>query len=1250
MKNIITTISFLMCFCALYSQTPNAQFTASSLTVCIGNPVSFTNQSTSPTPIINYTWDFGDGSSATTANTSHVYSAAGTYTVTLVVQNQSGNADAEVKTNYITVIPTPTATFTTSGNGCTVPFGVTFINGSTTGSGVTYAWNFGNGQNSTALNPPVVNYTTAGTYNVTLTVTNAGGCSATSTQSIVVSNYQAGIQGQASACVDQAVVFQSTATVGTNAWNWNSGAGQISTQQNPSFTYSTPGTYTVTLAAQNTASGCSGNATFEITILPKPVPSFSANPTSGCAPALITFTNTSTGGVGYQWNFGNGTTFNGQNPPIQTYSSNGSYSVTLNMVGDNGCSASTTLSNLINIANPSALFNAIPVNGCDPLSVTFTQNSTTPDPGSNPIVSWQWNFGNGNTFNGQTPPPQIYTVGVYDVSLIITTQSGCKDTLFQPGMIEVGLIDEVNFSVDPQVECAKTAIDFTNLTVINAPHNPSEVTYSWNFGDNGMSNDENPTHQYVSDTGYFDVKLIVDFRGCKDTLKLEDIVYIKAPIAAFDTPISLFCNPASFPVNVAVLDEAIHGVISDDVQMIWRWGDGTTTILGNAELDDADLGSTTHDYTNYGSYSIKQVIHNFTTGCSDSIMRMIYISRVDAAFTISNDSVCKNVPFQLTSSSTSWANPPTPHPLITWSYSMGNGTTVNNGPNPTYAYPQSGTFTIILTTTNNVGCSNTATFAPMSSLELPLASITADDNAGCVPFLVTFTNNSIVQGNGVPLESFLFTFSDNGSTQSTTNVGTSVTHTFITEGNFNVSLVATDEFGCNSLPVSTPIVITKPIANFTIPQVVCDEELVNTSNTSTGANPLSYEWFIDGNANSTSLNVSTFFDETASATSSHVVHDFLLIVTDVNGCKDTLEQEVVISTPFAQIDYELSGASVNENGDFTCPPVFGNYTDETNSFGDIVSWGWVFGDGKQSSLQNPTNTYVFAGTYSISLSVTDEFGCVSDTTLVDYLTISGPTGEPDWFTVPDECGQNINFILNNPENVVDVIWNPGDGSSIDTTNFYLHVYQNIQSYYPTVTLIDANGCQIIYPMDTVVIPETGLNAFFVPNSAVLSLGETFVFDDQSSASVPIVSWSWTFGNGNDTTLNNDASQTQSYLLGGNKVITLTVVDDNGCVDSYQVIIYVDPNFEMPNVFTPNGDGSNDVFTLFADIFDSYDILIQNRWGNVVQNKLNQTGVLLWDGSDNGGALCTDGVYFYQITGRLNDGTAITKNGFVTLLE
>lgn len=1246
MKLLLTTITILLVAIG-YGQAPNAQFTASPLSVCVGSPVSFTNQSTSSLPIQSYAWDFGDGNSSTTANTSHVYATPGTYTVTLVVVNSAGTADAEVKTNYITVNPIPTASFTTSGNGCTVPFGVTFTNTSS-GTGNTYAWNFGNSQTSTQQNPPVVTYSASGTYNVTLTATNGAGCQATSTQSLVVSNYTAGISAQSSVCVGQSVSFSDNSTVGANQWSWNFGNGQTSTQENPTFTYNTPGSYTVTLTSQNTSSGCSGTATHSITVLPKPTPSFAADITAGCAPTTVNFTNNSPSGISYNWNFGNGQTFTGQTPPPITYSTNGSFAVTLEMVGDNGCSGSVTINNYIVITNPNAQFLATPLNGCDPLNVTFIENSTTPNPASNPIVGWEWNFGNGSTFSGQFPPVQTFTVGVYDVSLIITTQSGCVDTTTLAEYIKVGLIDQVNFTVDPMIECAKTSIDFTNTTVINAPHDPNEITYDWDFGDNQSSTQENPTHQYVSDTGYYDVTLIVDFRGCKDTLEIQQAVYIKAPISQFSVVNPLTCNPPTLPVSVSVTDNAIHGALSDDIEMIWRWGDGTITVLDDPDLDDTDKGSTSHNYTNYGTYTVKQVIYNYTTGCSDSTTSTVHISQIDAQFTVSNDSVCKNSQLQLNgSSSTTWNQAPTPHPISSWSYNMGNGQTVNNGPTPSYAYPQAGTFTITLTATNSVGCTDQASFSPVTSLELPLGQITADDNAGCAPFLVNFSNGSSVQGNGVPLDSFTFTFSDENSSQTTTQVSQTVSHTFTTEGNFNATIVATDVFGCNSLPVSTPIVITKPVASFSIPDVVCNNTEVVTVNATTGSAPITYEWFVDNAPVGTNINHTATYNEASNPAINHVDHAYTLIATDVNGCKDTLDQTVTISIPVAIIDFDLNGASVNANGDFTCPPVFGTYGDLTNSYGDVTTWNWVFGDGKQSSLENPQNTYVFPGVYTISLSIEDEYGCTDDTTLVDYLTIFGPTGEPDWFQVAGQCGQHVNFELNNPANVVNIVWNPGDGSTVNDSTEFTHVYTQVNTFNPTVTLIDQFGCEVIYEMDPVTIPESGLDAFFVPNSTELDLGQTFVFDDQSSFVAPIVSWYWTFGNGNDTLVANGLDQTQTYYLGGPKVITLTVVDQNGCFDSYQFVVNVNSDFQMPNVFTPNGDGDNDTYTLILDVFSSFDLLIQNRWGHVVKQQNDMTGIALWDGFDQNGNSCSDGVYFYQISGTLKDGVPISKNGFVT---
>ena len=244
---------------ALIAQTPpNANFTANPTTVCSGQTISFTNTSTQGTaPITNYSWDFGDGNSSTATNATHAYTIPNTYTVTLVAQASNGQADAEVKTNYITVNPLPTAGFSTSTNGCALPVGVTFSNVSV--GGTSYIWDFGNGQTSTNQNPAAVNYSTAGNYTITLIVTNSFGCKDTLIQSIVVSNFQAGINAPATACQNTPVTISDNSTVGANNWNWTfTGANPAGgSAQSNAVIYSTPGTYTINLTSQNTGIGCS---------------------------------------------------------------------------------------------------------------------------------------------------------------------------------------------------------------------------------------------------------------------------------------------------------------------------------------------------------------------------------------------------------------------------------------------------------------------------------------------------------------------------------------------------------------------------------------------------------------------------------------------------------------------------------------------------------------------------------------------------------------------------------------------------------------------------------------------------------------------------------------------------------------------------------------------------------------------------------------------------------------------------------
>ncbi len=163
------------------------------------------------------------------------------------------------------------------------------------------------------------------------------------------------------------------------------------------------------------------------------------------------------------------------------------------------------------------------------------------------------------------------------------------------------------------------------------------------------------------------------------------------------------------------------------------------------------------------------------------------------------------------------------------------------------------------------------------------------------------------------------------------------------------------------------------------------------------------------------------------------------------------------------------------------------------------------------------------------------------------------------------------------------------------------------------------------------------------------MGDVVTFDDQSILNAPGVSWYWEYGDFNNSSTSNitDANTSFSYDLPYLYPVTLTVTDAFGCHDSYQVIIHITGKVEVPNVFTPNGDGQNDIFKFPFDIFKTYDVLILNRWGQVVYEKTNVTETYIWNGTKMNIEECSEGVYFYKIKGFLMDESEFEVTGFVT---
>lgn len=236
------------------------------------------------------------------------------------------------------------------------------------------------------------------------------------------------------------------------AWSWNFGDNTTSVAQHPSKTYSSTGSYTVTLTATGPGGSNTATKTNYITVsapsATAPVASFSATPTSGTAPLLVTFTDTSSGTVASRsWDFGNGQTSTAQNASV-TYNTAGTYTAKLTVRNAVG---STTTSRIISAtaAAPAANFSASPTTGTAPLAVTFTNTST------GTVTDYTWSFGDGSSLTTQTKTHPAHTyasAGNYTVSLTAKGPAG-TNTKTQTGYITVsaasastgGLVAAYNF-------------------------------------------------------------------------------------------------------------------------------------------------------------------------------------------------------------------------------------------------------------------------------------------------------------------------------------------------------------------------------------------------------------------------------------------------------------------------------------------------------------------------------------------------------------------------------------------------------------------------------------------------------------------------------------------------------------------------------------------------------------------------------------------------------------------------------------
>ena len=395
---------------------PVADFSSSSTMGEVPWIVNFTDLSTGS--ISSWSWDFGDGGSSILPNPSYEYATGGTYTVSLTVTGPGGS-DTETKFDYITVTePVPVTSFSGTPTLGEAPL-VVYFTATDSGKIGTWSWNFGDGGTSSAQNPSH-EYTVAGSYTVSLTVTGPDGSDTetkfdyiTVTEPSPEANFTVNPEsGVAPLTVD----FTDLSAGNITAWDWDFGDGGSSSAANPSHEYSNPGTYPVSL----TVSGPGGTDTKTeqdfITVYEAIVADFSASPRSGESPLVVNFSDSSSGEItSWLWTFGVGGS-SSQSDPSHQFTGPGGYTVSLTVSGPAGSHTETKVDYIEVSSNPAIIadFSASPITGDAPLTVSFTELAW------GNIDSWFWSFGDGSSSTAPNPTHTYLWPGVYTISLRIS--------------------------------------------------------------------------------------------------------------------------------------------------------------------------------------------------------------------------------------------------------------------------------------------------------------------------------------------------------------------------------------------------------------------------------------------------------------------------------------------------------------------------------------------------------------------------------------------------------------------------------------------------------------------------------------------------------------------------------------------------------------------------------------------------------------------------------------------------------------
>lgn len=1064
-------------------QTVDPDFTVDKTQVCVGEPVHFTDNSINDP--ITWEWDFGDGQTSNQTNPTHVYDMPGLYTVSLYAENYNGCGDLIIKPDLIYVQETAYPAFEAEPTSGCESIVVNFTNQSE-GEILSYLWDFGDGTTSTLENPPPHTYG-LGSYTVTLTTEADPLCGYTSeTREQYINVYQsieAAFEAEpTTTCFNYGqqeffeVFFTDLSTGDIDSWYWEFGDGDSSTEQNPSHIYYLPGKYTVSLTVTGPCGSDIETKTEYIQLLVPPLAYFYFDPYVACEGDEVTFMDFSSGDIDtWLWDFGDGTTSTLSNP-THVYQA-GTYYPSLHVEGPCGEDTSVAYDPVIVYEYPMADFTVDHTDGCLGEPFQFTDLST------GDIDSWWWNFGDGETGSMQNPSHTYDEPGIYTVSLSVTGFCS-SDTLTMENLIRVDYPIDIDFDAFPTTGCETLEVQFNTILTSGTMIDSVE----WDFGDNILSQELNPTHVYGP--GEYNVYLWA-WNPCG-----EDIEYKESFIKVFENVSAMFsAEPTSgcmvigqgFPVS---FNDMSTGSIDS-----WHWdfGDGQTSSEPNP----------IHNYSEGGVYTVSLTVSG---PCGeDTFTRTDYITVLvppTARFTASPNYGCNEETFQFTDLSTG--------DIDSWLWDFGDNT-ISNLQNPTHTYGP-GSYTVTLTVTGPCGEDTETRTNFINVYVSPTADFEISMQDACIGEWVQFTDYS--SGD---ISSWSWDFGDGHS-----SMMQNPSHAYDMPGTYTVSLMVSGICGQDTMVITDAVRVDYPLD--------IDFEAEPTS----GCETLTVQFNTLLTSGTVVDNVLWRFGDGETSEELNPMHTFGPGVYDVSLeasgiCGDDAEYKQgyirVYENVMAMFDAEpTSGCLVVGQG---FPVIFRDL-----SIGSIEEWRWDFGDGQTSTEQNPIHNYGEEGVYTVSLTVRGP--CGEDTmTITDYITVYEPPFA-DFTNFPSGAcdSATINFYNHSTGTITDYHWDFGDGTTSDEEN-PVHTF-SVGTFTVSLTVTGPCGEDTYTRQDLITVFESPVAEFRgAPTTWCTPMDVSFM--DLSTGDIDY--WYWDFGDGNTSM---EPNPTHTYDEPGTYTVSLMV--------------------------------------------------------------------------------------------------------------